>query len=225
MRLLLSLLLLAACGPAVAADLSKIDRSIAREPKYVGKPSYCLLVFGAEAKHRVWIVQDGDALYVDRNGNGDLTEPGERFLPSRRNVGHFEDVALKDPKGAGTYSCSVRPVTGGRHQVHVAVKGAYQQYAVAKFAGRRDEAPILHFAGPLTVAPAIGQLRLADGTAELRVVVGTRGWARGAAPWAVINHDFGTPGDKVHPVAEVEYPGAGGRGAETRVTATLKQRC
>ncbi len=27
---------------------------------------------------RVWLVLDGDALYVDRNGNGDLTEPGEK---------------------------------------------------------------------------------------------------------------------------------------------------
>ena len=33
-----------------------------------------------EAQTRVWIVQDGDTLYVDRNGNGDLTEPGEVTL-------------------------------------------------------------------------------------------------------------------------------------------------
>jgi WD40 repeat protein len=35
-------------------------------------------VFGPEAKSRVWLVEDGDVLYVDRNGNGDLTEPGDR---------------------------------------------------------------------------------------------------------------------------------------------------
>ena len=27
----------------------------------------------------MWLVQDGDVLYVDRNGNGDLTEPDERI--------------------------------------------------------------------------------------------------------------------------------------------------
>ena len=64
--------------PAQAVDLIKIDRTIAKEPVYQSKPKYCLLVFGPEAKTRVWLVRDGDLLYVDRNGNGDLTEKGER---------------------------------------------------------------------------------------------------------------------------------------------------
>src|SRR5262249_35481831 len=41
-------------------------------------PRYALLVFGPEARDRVWLVHDGDTLYVDRNGNGDLTEFGEK---------------------------------------------------------------------------------------------------------------------------------------------------
>lgn len=68
-----------AAAPVVAADLSKIDRTIAKEPAYqTNEVRYCLLVIGAEAKTRVWLVQDGETLYVDRNGNGDLTEVGER---------------------------------------------------------------------------------------------------------------------------------------------------
>jgi len=64
---------------APAADLAKIDCSIAKEPAYKSKaPKYCLLLFGPEARDRVWLVLDGDTLYVDRNGNGDLTEPGEK---------------------------------------------------------------------------------------------------------------------------------------------------
>ncbi len=67
---------------AAAVDLSKIDRSIRKEPVYQSKePQYCLLVFGPEAKVRVWLVLDGDWLYLDRNGNGDLTEAGERVAP------------------------------------------------------------------------------------------------------------------------------------------------
>ena len=63
-----------------AVDLAKIDRSIRKEPVYESKaPQYCLLAFGPEATVRVWVVLDGDTLYVDRNGNGDLTEPGERI--------------------------------------------------------------------------------------------------------------------------------------------------
>src|SRR5437868_11979754 len=72
---------------AQAVDLATIDRTIGKEPAYQSKPKYCLLVFGPEAKTRVWLVLDGDDLYVDRNGNGDLTEPGEKvevpaFQPS-----------------------------------------------------------------------------------------------------------------------------------------------
>src|SRR5437588_1748457 len=64
---------------ARATDLKKLNRGIVKEPAYVTKqPKYCLLVFGPQATTRVWLVADGDFLYVDRNGNGDLTEPGER---------------------------------------------------------------------------------------------------------------------------------------------------
>src|SRR5262249_51302052 len=68
-----------------AADLTKIDRTIAKEPAYKGNPKYCLLVFGAEAKTRVWLVLDGDVLHVDRNGNGDLSEAPKRCLLSSGN--------------------------------------------------------------------------------------------------------------------------------------------
>src|SRR5262245_53850916 len=69
---------LAWASGATAADLSKLDRNIKKEPAYKGKPRYCLLVFGPEARHSVWLVLDGDTLYVDRNGNGDLTEEREK---------------------------------------------------------------------------------------------------------------------------------------------------
>jgi len=73
-----------AAARSLAADLTAIPRVIKKEPVYrTGKPKYCLLVFGPEAKTRVWLVQDGDTLYVDRNGNGDLTEEGERILHAK----------------------------------------------------------------------------------------------------------------------------------------------
>jgi hypothetical protein len=81
------------------ADLAKVARTIAKEPVYQTKdPRYCLLVFGPEAKFRVWLVQDGDALYVDRNGNGDLTESGERVAKKDGSAGgrRFEVGELSD---------------------------------------------------------------------------------------------------------------------------------
>ena len=74
---------------AVAAS-SVIDRTVRKEPAYQSaNPTYCLLTFGPEAKDRVWLVRDGDALFVDRNGNGDLTDPGER-VPSTTRKGYEE---------------------------------------------------------------------------------------------------------------------------------------
>src|SRR5437867_2527641 len=77
-------------------DLAKINRTIAREPAYRNRPKYCLLVFGNEAKFRVWLVLDGDVLYVDRNGNGDLTERDERVVPERPDNGS-PGVFLDEP--------------------------------------------------------------------------------------------------------------------------------
>ena len=72
-------------GTAVgAADLTKVERRLVKEPAYKsGSPRYALLVIGPEAKDRVWIVKDGDTLYVDRNGNGDLTDPGEKLTAGK----------------------------------------------------------------------------------------------------------------------------------------------
>ena len=75
---LIPLLLVLSSAAAAAVDLTSVDRRVAREPAYRSRPKYCLLVFGPEAKTRIWLVQDGDRLYVDRNGNGDLTEADEK---------------------------------------------------------------------------------------------------------------------------------------------------
>jgi hypothetical protein len=79
-------LALASAPPAPGLDVTRISAPLTREPAYrSGAPRYGLLVFGPRATKRVWVVVDGDTLYVDRNGNGDLTEPGERFaLPKFR---------------------------------------------------------------------------------------------------------------------------------------------
>ena len=67
-----------------AADLTHIDRKIAKEPAYKIETQIlppCLRAGGEDV--RVWLVQDGDTLYVDRNGNGDLTEPGEQITADK----------------------------------------------------------------------------------------------------------------------------------------------
>ena len=115
-RLFLALTaILLGAGIAGAEDLTKIERKIGKEPKYTGQPRYCLLVFGPEAKFRVWLVQDGNTLYVDRNGNGDLTEPGER-MDQKGSLGGgmltFAAGELKDGKLTHrNLSVSTYPIT------------------------------------------------------------------------------------------------------------------
>ena len=85
---ILALMLASPAAPVIAADLTKIDRTISMEPVYQSHPEYCLLVLGSEAKEHVWLVIDRDILYVDRNGSGDLTAEGNRVeairLPDSR---------------------------------------------------------------------------------------------------------------------------------------------
>ena len=109
----------------VAGQPPEIDRTIRQEPKYQSKaPQYGLLKFGLEGKDRVWLVLDGDTLYVDRNGNGDLTEPGKKIAadagPGRdpEEEGYAFEVGEitiggRTHKGLGVYFTPLRNALGG----------------------------------------------------------------------------------------------------------------
>lgn len=179
------------CGAAVllalvldpaarGADLKSVKRTIAREPVYQTKsPRYGLLVFGPEAKFRFWLIRDGENLYVDRNGNGDLTEPGKRVkLPSAVN--------LTEPDGT-THTALVgrRPANGLWLMVNVG--GKFRQFAgrnpdqPLQFAERPQDAPVIHFGGPLEFGFYEGPPTLVPGvTVELNVVLGTPGVGKGS---------------------------------------------
>src|SRR5262249_14023785 len=92
-------------GGAGAADPPKIDRTIRKEPAYKTTPTYGLLLLGKEGRTRIWIVRDHDTLYVDRNGNGDLTEPGEaiRFADEGGGSVTFRVPELTDPATGRAY--------------------------------------------------------------------------------------------------------------------------
>src|SRR5438128_308517 len=83
-------------APALATDLTKIDRTIVKEPAYEGRPKYCLLVFGPEAKTRVWLVKDDNTLFIDRNGKGDW-RAGD--IPGPDGKSRYTVALRKYPKG------------------------------------------------------------------------------------------------------------------------------
>jgi hypothetical protein len=114
-----------------SANPLQIDRTLKKEPVYKTTPQYGLVIFSCEGKDRVWLVRDGDILYVDRNGSGDLTEPGKR-VASERKPG-------TDPEAEG-YTFEVGEVTvGGRTHKGVTVACVpLKLYANAELGKRPD---------------------------------------------------------------------------------------
>jgi hypothetical protein len=211
--------------PLVALpDLSKVDRRVI-EPADLSKPRYCLLVFGPQAKTRVWIVQAGEILYVDRNANGDLTEGGEAFRPSERQAGmtvgedskeapfrewtySVGDLVPSDGTGRHTQFKLVRYQTGGgpaEYIVSVWVGGITLQYAGwgPLLTDSRDTAPVVHFSGPVVPKHLRGStLRLAGDRQELHFCIGTPGI--GSHSFAYVGYEA-VPGS-IRPVVEVAWP-------------------
>ena len=206
-RLVVVLLLVLGASPAGAADLGQIPRKLVREPDYVSKdPRYCLVVFGADAQTRVWLVRDGDLLYVDRNGNGDLTEPGEVL---NRTHGSFNLGAVNAADGTTTHgNLSVRTI-GDAVRLHHHVPNGCTQFAGYDpkdkliFANRAQDAPIVHFGGPLTMRMYQRMPQFVAGKdCDFNIQIGTPGV--GAGSFAAMSCCSLPPG--VKPLALVEFP-------------------
>jgi hypothetical protein len=222
---------------ASAGDLSKLERKIAKEPTYQSKsPKFALLVFGPEAKLHVWIVTDGETVFVDRNGDGDLTDPKKRFAKQD----DCRNIEIANPEGKTQYvitSIGVHEFSGEKHlMVNVDVKGAhpYQQYSDAKLAERPSDAPISHFAGPLTMevrtinwkVPTELALHTGDSPVDLNAVLGTMDADRGC--WVVVRSepaDGAGPGKDVHPAVEVEFPAKTPGAPPVKKRYLLEKRC
>jgi hypothetical protein len=175
----------------------ELDRSIGAEPEYRSpEPLYGLLVFGPGAEHRVWLVHDrgpqpkpdkqgrrspnldpsDDILYVDRNGNGDLTERDERVTAATKDVTtHYwrlgestttwpffnaGDLSLPDSRSEITdltVEHNFRWFGRCFYTIHLRVNAKGQRYSDTPllFSTSPDTAPVIWFDGPLTVQTAI----------------------------------------------------------------------
>jgi hypothetical protein len=229
---MLALVLTAIAPRAWGVDLGRIDRSLVREPVYQTEaPRFALLVFGPNANRRVWLVADGDRLYVDRNGNGDLTERGEivsgtysddgpvsRFLVRglRAWNGKFAELSVR-LAGETDFNDRLHLFLDGRPYQSV----TFDAHGSFRFAERAEDAPIVHFGGPLQMALRIEQ-SLRRGTRDsIMTMIGTPGL--GGGTFAAL--DYPRVPQRVHPVAEVEFPPAPGQSSPTRVTVPLDYRC
>ncbi len=67
-----------------AVDLSAIRPKMVALPEFEGSEALRVARIRPRRRQRIWLVCDGDVLYADRNGNGDLTEPDERVGPDAK---------------------------------------------------------------------------------------------------------------------------------------------
>src|SRR5262249_46791036 len=195
---------------AWGADLTKIDRTIAKEPAYKAKPQYCLLLFGPEAKTRVWLVRDGDVLYVDRNGNGDLTEDGERVVSQGGPAPGFEAGDITEAGGRVKHTqLRVHFLDNDRSGIwtslQMSIEGKGPQAASEgerslRFAARPKDAPVVHFNGPLTIRVV---KRLGGAGERFFAEIGTPGLGRGTFATISPGHPGLIP-KGIFPVAEME---------------------
>ncbi|MHC4176510.1 MAG: hypothetical protein ACYSWU_03335 [Planctomycetota bacterium] len=229
--LLIALLIWTAEATAEKAEkaekTAKIDRSIAKEPVYqTKKVEYWLLVFGPKAKTRIWVVHDGEALYVDCNGDRDLTAAGERVPLERGRLA--EPIKIRAGKAAFTI-LSLHRSGEDRYYVKVDTEGRRLQYATVKPAGRREDAPILHFDGPLVMGlahtdPSKQPLKRGSKPYEFAVLVTTAGPVRDEAWGPVIDHGEYVPAD-AHPVAEFEFSPRKAGAGPIKLKAVLSRHC
>jgi RNA polymerase sigma factor (sigma-70 family) len=154
-----------AADPLPKVDLAKIDRTIRKEPAYHNKPRYCLLVLGQKAETRIWLVIDGETLFVDRNGNGNLTEEGKQLAgkrPVSPGILEFHVGPFTEADGKTKHSDLIVYEYFARQYGHLVntvavmdVLGIRGQTTNGEddcaFADSPKDAPIIHINGPLTM--------------------------------------------------------------------------
>jgi hypothetical protein len=190
------------------------------------------VVFGPEARTRVWLVRDGDRLFADLNATGDLTEPG-KCLPVKPHPEGFETVftpplLVRDGVPANTRL----KVKFFPDQVELYVLNDRVRYVSSdarglfRFSDKPGSAPIVQLDGPLTLTPDV-PYTFARGPRGTRfsATVGTQGLGTGA--FAALFHGdvYNTVPRHLVPVADITFPPrvAGGPPLQTRVV--LDDRC
>jgi hypothetical protein len=192
--------------------------------------------------------------FGNSNGNGDLTEKSERFVPALdeydlkrgKRVWHVGDIEAPGGKvqyaglrvseiseaasgvtGLGKgYGVSVKaPIAG--HRVLQGVGGfVYPHHGFRlQFAARAQDAPIIHFGGPLRMILLQPQRLTAgmkiDVQYEIEARVGTPGLGKDTA--ALIDDDvpFGASSDALPPVAVTEFEFTDRKGRKQRLRDRL----
>jgi len=211
----------------------------------------------------VWLVQDGATLYVDRNGNGDLTEAGEKVAARtnrRTEDGEYDFEAGEIADGAFVHKalrCSVSKIDhladdDERVKALLASEPKARGYMVdcdievpglngagiggrveqgttfrdlqgpLQFADRPQDAPVIHFGGPLQIGLLELPKLVIGRKKEVTVTVGSPGLGPGTT--AVVGFEELIPRD-AFPRVDVVFPPEREGSVPYRELFELKERC
>lgn len=206
----------------IAADV-KIKRSIKKEPAYQSSPRYCLMLLGTEPTTSVWLVLDGDVLYADLNGNGDLTEPEDRLNPQKRgkDTHVFKVDSIRDRSGRTHKDFFLSVERDGQWQLQIDVDESTRQRAfIDEPAKKLKQARIVHFGGPL-------KMRLWRAKKlTLSRAKPTKLGALIVTQYGDVEFTYVTKGvpDFLYPIAEITFASKSPKGKPITVKFPLKKR-
>jgi hypothetical protein len=212
------------------ADLTTIERTIQKEPAYqTASPKYGLAVFGPDANRRVWLVHDGQTLYVDRNGNGDLTDADEKLPAGDNRTFHIGAVRA----GRRMHRAVTLKVHNSRYWLDAqidmpglvgnSVGGRVWQFSGRMaFADTPEAAPIVHFDGPLEITLSGEQRLVAGRDNDIFLTVGTPGLGTGTTAFVAYE---GLIPESALPSVEISFPPVREGDRPIRELYEIKDRC
>ena len=217
-------------------EFAKVPREVQKLPEFAGQPRYGLFLFGLNGEVRIWAALDSsgddghDVLYVDLDGDGDLTESGERFSgKSDRGSWRFEVGELAVP-GTDVVHEDFE-LTAHAERVSYKMKwrgekatmGAYgpDSKSYGDFGESIADAPIFvpGYDRPFTFERWYGGTLTPGQTTDFKVFVGNRGDRTGA--FTCVDDEF-LPDDE-YPVATLIYRDRNDE--EQQLRAKLTRRC
>jgi hypothetical protein len=224
-------------------DFQQVDRTPPKLPASDAARLYGIYLFEQEGERRVWAVLEGAAerhgptlLYFDVDGDGDLTESGERFrpsLPARPRAAATADVSSRSAATSRAVTSRTRTSRSpdGEHRRALRLMwrgdkvsfGGYgpSRDVYAAFADSPQKAPVFvpGWDRPFEFGRWIAEPLKRSGETDFKVFVGSRGDRVGA--FTAVDDEFLPAGEFA--VATLHYRGVDGKPRTERFE--LKERC
>lgn len=133
-----------------------VHRRVLKEPVYhQAQQQYLRLLLGQKPTREFWVVRDGFDFYIDRNGNGDLTELGEKVTATKPMLGSYVLIPFGNLRDAHGVEHSLEVLlelnSGVMTRVTMAITKKYKQNArLVPLRTTQANACVLHFDGPLS---------------------------------------------------------------------------